>query len=71
MSDYNEDLLLAKRNINALNEGLKHVERMRTEDSKRVEALMGTITQLQQQVQKLVLDVAVLRVKTLGTGPTT
>jgi hypothetical protein len=71
MSDYNEDLLLAKRNILALNEGLKHVERMRAEDAKRVETLMGTITQLQQQVQKLVLDVAVLRVKITGTGPTT
>jgi predicted nucleic acid-binding Zn-ribbon protein len=71
MSDYNEDLLLAKRNINALNEGLKHVERMRVEDSKRVESLMGTITQLQQQVQKLTVDVAVMRAKITGTGPTT
>ena len=71
MSDYNEDLILAKRNINALNEGLKHVERMRAEDSKRVESLLGTITQLQQQVQKLTVDVAVMRAKITGTGPTT
>jgi hypothetical protein len=71
MSDYDERMILAQRNINALNEGLKLVERRRVEDAQRVEALMGTVTQLQTQVQKLTLDVAVLRANSVGRGPTT
>jgi predicted nucleic acid-binding Zn-ribbon protein len=71
MSDYDERMILAQRNIKALNEGLKHVEHQRSEDAKRVEALMGTITQLQTQVQKLTIDVAVLRAGSVGRGPTT
>ena len=71
MSDYDERMILAQRNISALNEGLKLVERRRSEDAQRVEALMGTVTQLQAQVQKLTLDVAVLRANSVGRGPTT
>ena len=71
MNEYDERMILAQRNINALNEGLKHVERRRSEDAKRVEDLMGTVTQLQQQVQKLTIDVAMLRAGSVGRGPTT
>lgn len=71
MNEYDERMILAQRNINALNEGLKLVERRRSEDAQRVEALMGTVTQLQAQVQKLTIDVAVLRAGSVGRGPTT
>lgn len=71
MMNYDERMILAQRNINALNEGLKLVERRRVEDAQRVESLLGTIAQLQTQVQKLTIDVAVLRAGSVGRGPTT
>jgi hypothetical protein len=71
MSDYDERMILAQRNINALNEGLKLVETRRTADAKRVEDLMATVTQLQTQVQKLIIDMAVLKAGSVGRGSTT
>lgn len=70
MSEYDERIILAQRNIKALNEGLKHVEAQRSQDAQRVEALMGTVTQLQQQVQALTIQVATLRAGAHGRGPT-
>jgi hypothetical protein len=71
MNDYNENLLLAKRNIEAMNEGMKHFERMRVQDGDQVRQLQATVSQLTEQVQKLAIDVALLRAKTQGHGATT
>lgn len=70
MSDYDEATLLNKRNITALHEGLKALERLRQDDSKRVEQLMATVTMQSQQIQKLQVEVAVLRATGMGRGPT-
>jgi hypothetical protein len=71
MSNYDENLLLAKRNIEAMNEGMKHFERMRVQDGDQVRQLQATVSQLTEQVQKLTIDVALLRAKTQGHGATT
>lgn len=65
-----EALLLATRNIKALNEGMKHFEAKRVEDSRRVEQLMSTVTQLTTQMHLLSQQVNVLRAKSMGTGST-
>jgi hypothetical protein len=70
-NQYDENILLAKRNIEAMNEGMKHFERMRALDNEQVQQLQATVTQLAQQVQKLTIDVALLRAKTQGHGATT
>jgi hypothetical protein len=71
MSDYNETLLLAKRNIEAMNEGMKFFEAQRVADKQRVEQLQETVTQMVQQIQNLTVQVAMLRVQSLGNGATT
>ena len=71
MNNYDENLLLAKRNIEAMNEGMKHFERMRVQDGDQVRQLQATVSQLTEQVQKLTIDVALLRAKTQGHGATT
>lgn len=70
MSEHDELTLLNKRNIAALHEGLKQFEAMRAADAKRVEQLMATVTMQSQQIQKLQVDVAVLRATGMGHGPT-
>lgn len=68
--EYNEDMLLAKKNILALNEGLKMLQSFRNEDVKRIELLSQTISQLSLQLQTLTVEVSLLRVKALGHGST-
>lgn len=70
MSDYNEELSLARRNIEAMNAAMKHFESKRAEDNQRVMQLQETVTQLVQTVQSLQLNVAMLRAKQLGNGAT-
>lgn len=66
---YSEQEILNKRNVEALQVALKHSEARRMEDAQRVEQLMGTVTQLSQQVQELLQHVAVLRAQAMGHGP--
>jgi hypothetical protein len=70
MSDYNETLLLAKRNIEAMNEGMKFFEAQRVRDRDQVQQLQATVAQLMEQVQKLTIDVALLRARAQGHGAT-
>lgn len=66
-----EALILATRNIKAMAEGMRQFESMRSNDSQRVEQLMSTVTMQAQQIQKLQAEVAVLRARAMGAGPTT
>lgn len=62
---------MAKRNIEAMNEGMKYFEKMRTDDNEKVVQLQNTVSQLTQQIQKLTIEVALLRAKSQGHGATT
>lgn len=68
--NYDERVILAQRNISAMNEGMKHFERKRAEDSQRVEQLMSTVAALATEVAQLRQTVAVLRAMSHGGGPT-
>ena len=70
MDHYNEDLIIAKRNIVSLHEGMKFFEIERQKDKQRVELLLNTVSDLTQQVQKLTIDLALLKAKSIGRGST-
>ena len=69
--DYSEDLIIAKRNIRAIDGVLKHYEQRRQEDAARVQHLQATVTQLMTQVTDLTTQVALIRAKQMGFGSTT
>lgn len=71
MSEYNEDLLLARRNIEAMNVAMKHFEAMRVEDSERVKHLQETVTQQAIAIQNLQVQIALMRAQAIGHGATT
>lgn len=71
MLEYNEELSLARRNIEAMNVAMKHFEAMRAEDNHRVEQLQATVTQQMQSIQALQIQVALLRAQQQGHGATT
>jgi hypothetical protein len=66
----NEDILLFRRNIEAMNVAMKHFEAMRSEDKARVMQLQETVTMQQQAIQQLQTQVAIMRVKLMGNGAT-
>ena len=71
MIEYNEDIILLKRNVSALVEAVNVLNTRHQEDAKRVEALINTLTQQTQQIQTLQTQVALIRASTLGHGATT
>lgn len=65
-----EELIIAKRNIIALNEGLKRLN-VELQDSKQLTMqLQQQITIQAQQLTNLTQQVAIIRASTLGRGPT-
>lgn len=65
-----EDLIIAKRNIMALNEGLKRLN-SELQDSKQLTMqLQQQITVQAQQLTNLTQHVAIMRAASLGRGPT-
>ena len=70
MNDYNEDMIIAKRNILALNEGIKSCERKRQENSIKLDQLSVAVSQLTAQLQTVITQIALLRAQSVGRGPT-
>lgn len=68
MIEYSEQDIINKRNIQALNEGLKHLERMRAQDANTVSSMCATVSDLVQQVQALTIQLALLRANAMGHG---
>ena len=67
----NEDILLFRRNIEAMNVAMKHFEAKRAEDNARVVQLQETVTMQTQAIQQLQTQVALMRVQLMGNGATT
>jgi hypothetical protein len=70
MDEYNESLILARRNIAALAEGIKLHEKIRAEQAAAISKLQEQVTNLSTAVTNLTLKVAVLNAASVGRGPT-
>ncbi len=66
----NEDLILARRNIDALAEAVRLLQRQRAEDVARLSAAEGQIVSLIEQVRILQAHAAVARAALHGRGGT-
>jgi predicted nucleic acid-binding Zn-ribbon protein len=71
MNEYDERMILAQRNIKALSDGLRHAEIKVNEHTGQIDRVLGQLTELQTQLQKLTIDLAVLKAGAVGRGPTT
>lgn len=58
------------KNFRSLSEGLKNVRAENTSNLERILQLEGTIVQLQNQIQTLQAQNAVVMGKAFGSGPT-
>lgn len=61
---------LTKRNLHSLSEGLKLLRKESTQNAEKIIALEGTIVQLQNQIQLLQSQNAVVMARAFGSGPT-
>jgi hypothetical protein len=68
---YDDRIVLAVRNIEAMREGMRHFEAERAKAAQREQALQATVAQLVTQVQALQAQVAMMRAQSHGTGATT
>lgn len=71
VAEYDDRVILAQRNIEAMREGMKHFESERAKAAQREQALQATVAQLVTQVQALQSQVAIMRAQMHGTGATT
>jgi hypothetical protein len=64
------DIYTTKRNITTLHEQTKQIIEIQQHEIQRLRQLQETVSQLTIQIQKLLVDVSVLKAKSLGFGPT-
>lgn len=67
-SEYDGRMIAATRNIEAIFVTLNHFEVKRAADAKRVEDLMMTLTQQNQQITKLTQQVTLLQAQLYEAG---
>jgi uncharacterized coiled-coil protein SlyX len=68
MDQYNDSLILAKRNIAALSVALDHQEKKRAELEAIVTNMGNQLAANTERVQSLTMQLAMLRVKEIGHG---
>jgi hypothetical protein len=68
--EYDENMILAKKNIASLAVGLSRFESLRQEDVRRIANLEHQVTVMNQLLQKLALDLAIARAMSVARGPT-
>jgi len=67
-SEYDGRMIAATRNIESIFVALNHFEVKRTADAQRVEDLMMTLTQQNQQIAKLTTQVALMQAQLYEAG---